>query len=144
IRDTLILRDGTQPLDLLAGDTIGAITQPRHQISFNAGVVDNGVGLRLSGSWRGAATTKTSATPAVGDLHFSSLATFNLRLFANIQNRVPHEKWARGLRLSLGVDNIFNSRQRVTDATGATPLAYQPGYLDPLGRTISVSLRKMF
>lgn len=144
IRDTLILRDGTQPLDLLAGDTIGAITQPRHQISFNAGVVDNGVGLRLSGSWRGAATTKTSATPAVGDLHFSSLATFNLRLFANIQNRVPHEKWARGLRLSLGIDNIFNSRQRVTDATGATPLAYQPGYLDPLGRTISVSLRKMF
>ncbi|MFW2851584.1 hypothetical protein ACM61V_06615 [Sphingomonas sp. TX0543] len=144
IRDTLILRDGTQPLDLLAGDTIGAITQPRHQISFNAGVVDNGIGLRLSGNFKGAATTRTSATPAIGDLRFSSLATFNLRLFANIQNRVPHESWARGLRVSLGIDNIFNSRQRVTDATGATPLAYQPGYLDPLGRTISLSLRKMF
>ncbi|WP_298674687.1 TonB-dependent receptor [uncultured Sphingomonas sp.] len=144
IRDTLVLRDGAQPLDLLAGDTIGAITQPRHQISFNAGVVDNGVGLRLSGSWSGAATTRTSATPAVGDLHFSSLAKFNLRLFANIQQRLPHEAWARGLRLSLGVNNIFDSRQRVTDATGATPLAYQPGYLDPMGRTISLSLRKMF
>ncbi|WEK41715.1 MAG: TonB-dependent receptor [Candidatus Sphingomonas colombiensis] len=144
IRDTLVLRDGSQPLDLLAGDTIGAITQPRHQVSFNAGVVDNGVGLRLSGNWSAAATTRTSATPAVGDLHFSSLATFNLRLFANIQQRVPHESWARGLRLSLGVSNILNSRQRVTDATGATPLAYQPGYLDPMGRTISLSLRKMF
>ena len=144
IRDTLLLRDGTQPLDLLAGDTLGAITQPRHKISFNAGLVDNGIGLRLSGSWQGAATTKTSATPAVGNLHFGSLATFDLRLFANIQQRLPHEAWARGLRLSLGVDNIFNSRQRVTDATGATPLAYQPGYLDPLGRTISLSVRKMF
>ncbi|MCW6532814.1 TonB-dependent receptor [Sphingomonas sp. MMSM20] len=144
IRDTLLLRDGTQPLDLLAGDTIGAITQPRHQVQFNAGVTDNGIGLRLTGNWRAAATTRTSATPAVGDLHFSSLATFNLRLFANIAQRLPHESWARGLRLTLALDNIFNSRQRVTDATGATPLAYQPGYLDPYGRTISLSLRKMF
>lgn len=144
IRDTLLLRDGSQPLDLLAGDTIGAITQPRHQVQFNAGVTDNGVGLRLTGNWRAAATTRTSATPATGDLHFSSLATFNLRLFANIAQRLPHESWARGLRLTLALDNIFNSRQRVTDATGATPLAYQPGYLDPFGRTISLSLRKMF
>ena len=106
--------------------------------------MDNGVGLRITGNWRAAASTRTSATPAVGDLHFSSLATFGLRLFANLQQRLPHDTWARGMRVSLGVDNILDSRQRVTDASGATPLAYQPGYLDPMGRTISLSIRKMF
>jgi len=44
----------------------------------------------------------------------------------------------------VSIDNIFNTRQTVTDGTGGTPLRYQPDYLDPLGRTISVSFRKLF
>jgi outer membrane receptor protein involved in Fe transport len=46
--------------------------------------------------------------------------------------------------VSIGIDNIFNTRREVTDATGVTPLRYQQGYLDPLGRTISISFRKLF
>ena len=34
--------------------------------------------------------------------------------------------------------------QRVSDATGATPITYQPDYLDPLGRSVRVSIRKLF
>ena len=52
--------------------------------------------------------------------------------------------WLRGTRLSLNVTNIFNARQRVTDATGATPAAFQPAYLDPVGRRALVSFRKQF
>ncbi|MEG8025906.1 TonB-dependent receptor [Sphingomonas aurantiaca] len=52
--------------------------------------------------------------------------------------------WLRGMRISLSVDNVFNTRQRVTDATGATPNTYQPDYLDPLGRTVRLSVRKLF
>ena len=48
------------------------------------------------------------------------------------------------MRVTLGVDNIFDSRQRVRDATGMTPVSYQPDYLDPLGRTVRVSVRKLF
>jgi outer membrane receptor protein involved in Fe transport len=51
--------------------------------------------------------------------------------------------WARGLRLSFGVNNVLNSRQRVRDENGDTPLRYQPAYLDPLGRTVSISIRKL-
>ena len=51
--------------------------------------------------------------------------------------------WARGLRVSVGVNNIFDSRQHVRDANGDTPLRYQPAYLDPLGRTVSISIRKL-
>jgi hypothetical protein len=32
----------------------------------------------------------------------------------------------------------------VRDATGATPLSYQPAYLDPTGRQVAISFRKMF
>jgi hypothetical protein len=50
----------------------------------------------------------------------------------------------RGARISFNIDNIFNQRREVTDATGATPLRYQTGYLDPLGRTVSINFRKLF
>ncbi|WP_447411907.1 hypothetical protein, partial [Clostridium perfringens] len=73
--------------------------------------------------------------------------TANLRIFADLQQQLPLLKahpWVRGLRLTLGVDNILDSRQRVRDANGITPISYQPDYLNPLGRTIRLSIRKLF
>jgi len=46
--------------------------------------------------------------------------------------------------VTLGISNIFDSRQRVTDASGGTPVSYRPDYLDPLGRTVRLSIRKLF
>jgi outer membrane receptor protein involved in Fe transport len=65
-------------------------------------------------------------------------------VFANLQNRFRGKDWARGTRVSLSVENLFNQRQKVTDDTGATPYAYQRDYLDPMGRTILLSLRRIF
>lgn len=45
--------------------------------------------------------------------------------------------------MTIGVNNFFDTRQRVTDGTGATPLSYLPGYIDPFGRTVRISIRKM-
>ena len=42
------------------------------------------------------------------------------------------------------IDNIFNSRPKVHDINGDVPLSYQPDLLDPLGRTIMISFRKLF
>ena len=80
-------------------------------------------------------------------LDFSSLGTINLRLFADLTQQLKFLKknpWAAGMRVTLGVNNVLNSRQRVRDANGQTPISYQPDYLDPLGRTIRLSVRKMF
>ena len=52
--------------------------------------------------------------------------------------------WLRGTRVTLSLNNAFNQRQRVTDQTGAVPIGFQPGYLDPLGRTVRLSIRKLF
>ncbi len=131
-------------LDLLNGDTITATGgQPRHELEGQAGYNNNGLGARLSANWR----SGTRVNGAAGQsLDFGGLATLNLRLFADLGQRldfVKTHRWARGMRIVLSVDNILDSKQRVTDATGATPVAYQPDYLDPLGRSVRISIRKL-
>ena len=85
--------------------------------------------------------------PRIRVLHFSPLATFDLRLFANpgdIPELAVKHPWLRGTQVQLRFDNIFNSRPKVHDAAGNVPLSYQPDLLDPLGRTIMISFRKLF
>jgi iron complex outermembrane recepter protein len=145
LTDTVTLRDGLPVIDLLNGGVIGSGGgQPRHEVEFQAGLAKDGFGSRLTANWQ-SATRVTGATVA-DDLRFSDLATVNFRLFANLAQMPSIMKsapWLRGTRITIGVNNLFDTRQRVTDGTGATPLAYQPGYLDPLGRTIRISIRKV-
>lgn len=148
LTDRATLRDGQPSIDLLDGGTLGTASgQPRHEVELRAGVFQNGMGLRLSGDWQ-------SATRVFGDqggtssaLRFSDLATFSIRAFADL-GRQPallfKHPWLRGVRVSVDVDNIFDTRQRVTDSSGNTPLAFSPGYLDPIGRTVRIQLRKQF
>ncbi|MNI76811.1 hypothetical protein D3C73_1330640 [compost metagenome] len=80
------------------------------------------------------------------DLSFSDLTTVNLNLFADLssrQNLVSRYPWLKGARVSVGVENLFDQRLEVRDGLGNTPLSYQPDYLDPLGRTFRISLRKI-
>ncbi|MEJ0040398.1 MAG: TonB-dependent receptor [Gammaproteobacteria bacterium] len=130
-------------VDLLNGGTIGSGGQARHRIQFNAGVLDNGVGVRLSGSWT-SPTDITDRGDGSGPLFFSSLATFDFRLFANLQQRFVGKEWARGTRVTLAVSNLFNAHQDVRDGSGATPQIYQPAFLDPYGRVVSLSFRRLF
>jgi hypothetical protein len=142
LRDEIVLRDGMDPIDLMDGGTLGGAPRSRHSVQLNTGVIDNGLGIRLSGNWKSAASVDGSS--AAGDLRFGSLATFELRVFANLANRFHGQDWARGTRVSLSIANLFNQRQAVTDATGATPLACQGAYLDPDGRTVLLSVRRIF
>ena len=134
-------------LDLLSGDTIGnGGGQPRHEIEFQSGYNNNGLGARLSGNWASGTRVNTGGA-ATGPLNFSDLATVNLRLFADLGQRldlIKKRPWMRGMRVVVSIDNVLNARQQVSDATGVTPIAYQPAYLDPLGRSVRISIRKLF
>jgi hypothetical protein len=146
-RDDILTRPGGPMLDLLDGGTSGSGGgQPRHQVDVQLGATNNGIGVRLTGEWQSATTVDGGTGSAIGDLHFSALATANLRIFADLgQNpSLMKHKWARGMRVTLSINNITNSRQHVRDANGDTPLSYQPAYLDPMGRTIKISVRKLF
>ena len=114
-------------------------------MEVEAGYYNNDLGARLSADWRGA-TRVDSAGPA-GDLRFSPYAKVNLRLFANFGERfglVAKHPWLRGTSLRFDVDNLFNARPRVRDGNRDTPLNYQPDLLEPTGRTVGVTLRKLF
>lgn len=146
-RENILIAPGVAPLDLLDGDATGSTGgQPRHEIEARLGYMNNGIGARLGINWE-SGTHVDGALGGSSRLDFGSLATANLRIFANLgqmPSLVKNVPFLRGARISVGVDNIFNERRDVTDATGATPLRYQPGYLDPLGRTVSISFRKLF
>jgi len=68
----------------------------------------------------------------------------NVRAFTDMKRFFPHSDWARSLRLSVDVLNLSNDRQEVFDSHRVTPLQYQPGYRDALGRTIEFEIRKVF
>jgi hypothetical protein len=148
--DRVLVAEGGPALDLLNGDAIGGNGgQPRHEVEVQAGYANNGIGVRLSGNYRSATHVEggTGAGSSLGTLDFGSLATANLRIFADLGQRLDLVKarpWLRGVRLVFSVDNLANTRQRVTDATGVVPVNFQPGYVDALGRTVRLTLRKLF
>ncbi|VVS96637.1 TonB-dependent Receptor Plug domain protein [Sphingomonas sp. EC-HK361] len=148
LTDRVDVLDGGPSLDLLRGDAIGQSGgQPRHEVEGQAGYTNNGIGARLSANWQSGTTVQAGTAANPQTLDFSSLATFNLRLFADLGGRLEWVKahpWMRGTRVTLSFNNLTNQRQRVTDANGLTPISYQPAYLDALGRSVRISVRKLF
>lgn len=146
LQEEILIRPGVPVLDLLNGSAIGnSGGQPRHEVQLRAGYSNNGIGLRANIDWQSA--TRVEGTGASPTLRFSDRTTVNLRAFVNLgpQFRFVRENpWLLGTRVVLSVDNLFNDRQRVTDPTGAIPTTYLPARLDPQGRSIRISVRKLF
>ncbi|MFL6795137.1 MAG: TonB-dependent receptor, partial [Sphingomicrobium sp.] len=143
--DKVRITPGGPQIDYLHGDAAGSFGgTPRHNVQAQAGWSNNGLGARIGANWR-SGTTVTTLTG--DDLRFSPVGTFDLRLFANpgdIPEIAVKHPWLRGTQFRLEVNNIFNSRPQVRDAAGIVPTNYQPGLLDPIGRTIMISFRKLF
>lgn len=148
LTDRVTVADGGPVLNLLRGDAIGNNGgQPRHELEGQAGYTNNGLGVRLSANFQSATSVVGGTVVAPERLRFGSLTTLNLRLFADLGQRpdwVRAHPWLRGARVAVGVENLLNDRQRVRDGTGVTPISFQPALLDPLGRSVRVSVRKLF
>jgi hypothetical protein len=148
LRDEIRLRSGGTTLDLLDGAAVDfSGGRPRHEIEAQAGVFKRGLGARVTASWVSGTNVTGGAGQgdAVSDLRFSAFGTIDVNLFVNLAERFGGAKepvWLKGSRISLSVVNLFNVRPQVRDAAGAIPIIYQPVYLNPLGRVVSLSLRK--
>lgn len=150
LENSVLIAPGGPFLNLLDGDATGSGGGvSRHLIELEAGGFYRGIGLRLSGNYQSATTVRSTGLPGSSDLEFDDLATFNLRAFVALDQ----QKWLVGdgdagffksARLSLAVNNIFDARQRVTDANGVVPLRYQPFLVDPVGRFVEIEFRKLF
>jgi hypothetical protein len=143
--DEIRIRSGLDPIDLLDGGAIGiGGGRLRHQIDSTAAITSGGIGARLGATWRGSSTLQTRIGSATDTLRFSPVFLLNLRAFADANRFLPKSRWTKGLRLSVDVLNLTNDRQTVRNSAGTTPLQYQPGYRDALGRTVEFEVRKVF
>lgn len=144
LEDSLLLRRGLPALDLLSGDAVDVTGgRRRHQIDFQAGAFQRGLGARLQATWRSGLTLDQDEA-STGALRVGSLTTVNVTSFIELTERLRGlPEWLGRTRVSVAVDNILNRRTKVHDRLGATPLAYQRGYLDPLGRAFTINIRKV-
>ncbi|WP_312160101.1 TonB-dependent receptor [Phenylobacterium sp.] len=144
-RDDVLIRPGVPELDLLDGAALGSGGgSPRNQVDVQGNYTRNGLGAAVNAKWQSA--THVDGGPSGDDLKFSDLTTVNLRLFADLgmQPIAREHRWLRGMRATLAVDNLFDARQDVTTPQGTTPISYQPDLMDPVGRSVRLTVRKLF
>jgi outer membrane receptor protein involved in Fe transport len=143
----VLVAPGGPLLDLLHGDALSGGGVARHTFSAEGGVFYNGVGMRASASYKSGTRVEGTGAPGSSDLNFGGLFTLDLRLFADLgrqEKLVKSVPFFENARVSFGVNNLFDARQKVTDQNGVVPLRYQPYLIDPNGRSLSVSFRKLF
>jgi hypothetical protein len=93
--------------------------------------------------WYGGAQHVRGATPAA-DLHFSPIFKLNMSAFISLHYFLKAEQWTRKVQVKLSVSNITDGHQQVRDGNGQVPNRFQPDYLDPAGRVVNLTLRKLF
>ena len=143
IDDRLILRPGQPQLDLLGGDTlVGSGGRPRYEAQGNIGGSYGPVQGGLFAMWQG--PTRIRSAIAAADLRFSA-KTF-LALYATIDaaRLASRADWAAKTTFQLNVQNLLNDRIAVRDRNGTVPYRFQPAFLDPYGRIVRLSVRKLF
>ncbi|MDP5280714.1 TonB-dependent receptor [Sphingomonas sp. DG1-23] len=142
LADRLRLRPGSAPLDLLDGATLsGTGGRPRWEIDANLGGSLGAASLGVYGRLQG--PTRIRSELAASDLNFTG-RTWLVAYGSLDMSKVSDERWAQKLSLQLTVENLLNDRIDVRDRNGATPNRFQGAYLDPLGRSIRLGLRKLF
>ena len=145
LENEVLLSQAGPLFDQLDGDVLSGGAIPRNTTRLEGGLFKQGYGLRLSGNYIGEARLNGSGLPGSSDLFYGDLATFDIRLFADLGQVLEKEDgWLDGLRVSFRVDNVFDARRRVEDENGVVPDAFQPFRIDPTGRYVGIDLRKAF
>ncbi|QKG69987.1 TonB-dependent receptor [Erythrobacter mangrovi] len=145
LENEIQLAQGGALFDQLDGEVIGGGVVPKHTSTLEGGLFWNGYGVRLSGRYQGKAVLRGSGLPGSSDLFYGDIATFDVRLFADLGQILKQDGgFLKGFRVAFVVDNVFDTRRRVTDAQGNVPDAFDPLRLDPVGRYLGIDLRKQF
>lgn len=149
--DEILIRPGVPVLDLLGGSATGSTGgSPRHEVEFDGGWFNKGIGFRFSGNWREGSTVIGGPVAGGGtasDLDFSSTFNVTLRAFVDMNQQASLLRAVpalRNVRVRLLAANLFNDRQTVRDANGVIPLRYQQGFLEPTGRYLELAISKRF
>lgn len=144
LRSELLTAPGLPPLDRLGGDG----GQSRHTLALQMNVGLRGLGANLNGNWQSAAHVRDAANPGgQGNFAYPAFAQFNFGFFVEPDRLLPSpgkKSWLSKLRVSLDVQNLLNNYRRVRLSDGSVPAGYRRYEVDPLGRTIQISIQKQF
>lgn len=144
--DSLVIRDSLPGLDLLAGDGGGL---PRHQLTARLDGRYERWGVNAVVNWRGPARIRRDlGADGPEDIRLSSLLTANLRISTTFDASGAVQEGDRrrydGFRLELEIENLFDARPRARLGDGRLAPGYDRNALDPLGRTLRVSVSRRF
>ncbi|MGA1797985.1 hypothetical protein VH567_04305 [Sphingomonas sp. 4RDLI-65] len=142
LQDQVELQRGSPTLDLLRGDTIISNGTARVSGYAYGGINRQGTGLTFD-LWYSGASRARSSNPA-SDLRSSPILKINLGGTVGLERMLKRQDWAKKLQLKIDVNNVTDARQRVRDANGDVPNRLQRDYLDPVGRMVTLTLRKLF
>jgi hypothetical protein len=140
--DRLVLRPGQPQLDLLGGDTLGTGGRPRYEAQGTLGGSWGPVQGGFFAMWQG--PTRVRSDIPTSDLRFSAKTFVALYSTIDAAKLAPRAIWARRMTFQLNIQNILNDRIAVRDRNGAVPYRFQPAFLDPYGRIVRLSVRKLF
>ena len=119
-----------------------AILQPEWNFStglqYSFGFSNGGkLTPRLDWYYQSYRTNGTAALPQRDpDDRVPGYSLANLRLTYD----TPENNW----QVAFSVNNLFDTRQEIVDASGSVPLRFQPYLVDPTGRFFEIELRKLF
>ena len=140
LKSELLTRSGLPAIDQLR-----AGGQSRHNLSMQLSVGKRGIGANLGGNWSSPSVLRGAADDAA--FRFKPPLTFNLSAFMEPDRLfgLPKGKGVLdGLKISVEVQNLFNGYRRVMLDDGTVPPGYSRNEIDPLGRTVRISIRRKF
>lgn len=140
--DKLQLRPGTPIFDLLNGDTVTGSDLPRVTSYFYGGIGYLGNGAGLSG-WYQSGGHVRSDYPA-SELAMTPQFKLNLEGHISLHHFLPKDAWTSHTQVKLAVENVTGVQPHVVDGNGRVPNRFQPDFLDSIGRTVTLTLRKLF
>lgn len=142
LEEVVRLAPGLPPLDLLNGAALDGVGgRPKFELLALASIASSNFGIDLNAKWQ--SSTRQPSGEAASDLRFSSLLTVGASTYVSLE-ALSAAAWARALRVELAANNLFGARQRIRDRDGRTPISLTPVRIDPRGRTVTLSLRKLF
>lgn len=140
-----VIRAGLGTIDLLDGGAIGIGGGRQRNVSdLSVALTQGGTGVRFNAARRGVSFLQTGTVALPDLLTFAPITKLDLRAYVDLAAYFTKLKIAKGTKITVAMENLTNSRQRVTNTAGDIPISYQPGYLDPLGQTVMIELRKVF
>lgn len=143
LRDRLELKPGLPALDLLGGDTIDG-WQGHYRVAIWGWGGLSRAGDGFSFTWQYMGPSRIHGGSPTTDLHFSARFNLDVSTFVWLRHWFPKEEWLKKTKLTLQVTNPFDSYVHARDANGDTPFRYQRAFTDSQGRTVKLTLRRLF